>query len=121
MSTPTWGIPATCSGEGVGQWGAGCCGVGPALGSGAGLAGWRRVTAESAPPPSTRRHSGTTTRYHPGATVAPLRLRLHHLDAGPRVFRLDQLIHPLRATRMQPKHRPIRNMCRAHRLLLIQP
>ena len=35
MSTPTWGIPATCSGEGC-----------------VGLAGWRRGTAESVPPPS---------------------------------------------------------------------
>ena len=107
MSTPTWGIPATCSGEGVGRCGA----VGLVPGT-AGLdrLGWCR---------NERGHR----RRAPGVTPAPpqQRLRLHHLDAGPRVFRLDQLIHPLRAARVQPKHRPIRNMRRAHRLLLIQP
>ena len=78
MSTPTWGIPATCSGEG---------------------AGLARVLSWWAGDPPLGHH-----RQAPDATPAlpasPQYLRLHHLDAGPRIFRLDQLVHPLRATRM---------------------
>lgn len=102
MSTPTWGIPAICLGEG----GARRCGAVVLVLGVAGLdrrraAGHRRVGQLA---PGHRRRA-------PGTTSAPPQqrpcLRLHHLDAGPRVFRLDQLIHPLRAARMQPKHRPI--------------
>lgn len=103
MSTPTWGIPATYSGEG-----------GWVLGGGA-----RAHPGGGADSAVTQRRSSPAA---PGTNPEPQQYPcLHHLDAGPRVFRLDQLIHPLWATRMQPKHRPIRNMCRAYRLLLIQP
>ena len=89
MSTPTWGIPAICLGEG----GARRCGAvvlvlgvaGPLCwcwalrgwtGAGqrvtAGLVGWPRGTAELAPPPSARHHLSARACAYTTSMRAPV-------------------------------------------------
>ena len=82
MSTPTWGIPAICLGEG----GARRCGaVVLVLGVAgldrrravgqrvtAGLVGWPRGTAELAPPPSARHHLSARACAYTTSMRAPV-------------------------------------------------